>query len=240
MPPKFPSVANQLFNQQSFPEPITSNLTTPVTSPHQSTSDNPPPNNFPDLESETAIDLDTPAEELADAAETETVLSCHKISDSLQEDPIHEGYVFQPGTESCEVCPAEDGLALIDEPRSHHDHQRFMLEVLMSRQDLLQRPQSSHPEELAQVASAGKRARAEVPIKDLNAEERRLFDTAKEALKPILRKHLNPDQVLKSRWVLIWKSVANDGDKTSARKAKARLVVLGYQDPRLADVNRDA
>ena len=110
----------------------------------------------------------------------------------------------------------------------------------MSRQDLLQRPQSSHPEELAQVASAGKRARAEVLIKDLNAEERRLFDTAKEALKPILRKHLNPDQVLKSRWALIWKSVANDGDKTSARKAKARLVVLGYQDPRLADVNRDA
>ena len=94
------------------------------------------------------------------------------------------------------------------------------------------------------------RARAEVQIKDLTAAERKLFDAAKEAelscwlqtsaLKPMLRKHLNPDQILRSRWVLTWKNVCNDDEQTNARKAKARLVVLGYQDPRLTEVNRDA
>ncbi|CAL1160551.1 unnamed protein product, partial [Cladocopium goreaui] len=83
--------------------------------------------------------------EIVDAAETENVLSCYEISDFLQEDPIHEWNVFQSGTESSDICLAEDGLPLLD------------------------------------VASAGKRARAEVQIKDLTAAERRLFDTAKEA-----------------------------------------------------------
>ena len=102
----------------------------------------------------------------------------------------------------------------------------------------------------SQVASASKRARAEVQIKDLTAEDCKLFAAAKEAelacwlqtsaLKPILRKHLNPDQILKSRWVLTWKAVSDSDDKSNSRKAKARLVVLGYQDPRLTEVNRDA
>ena len=35
-------------------------------------------------------------------------------------------------------------------------------------------------------------------------------------------------------------NVCNDDEQTNARKAKARLVVLGYQDPRLTEVNRDA
>ena len=233
-----------------FPEPITSNLTTPVISPHQSITDNTTSNNFPNFESENAIDLDTPNEEPIDAAETENVLSCYEISDFLHENPIHEWNVFQPGTEFHDVCLAEDGLPLLDEPMCHHDHQCFMMEVPMSRQDLIQWSQSSHPEELAQVASAGKRARAEVQIKDLTAAERKLFDAAKEAelscwlqtsaLKPMLRKHLNPDQILRSRWVLTWKNVCNDDEQTNARKAKARLVVLGYQDPRLTEVNRDA
>lgn len=120
----------------------------------------------------------------------------------------------------------------------------------MSRQDLIQWSQATHPEELAQVATAGKRARAEVQIKDMNAQERQLFAKAKEAelscwlqtsaLKPILRKHLNPEQILKSRWVLTWKHVPSEDNQSEGKKAKARLVALGYQDPRLTEVNRDA
>ena len=64
---------------------------------------------------------------------------------------------------------------------------------------------AEHPEELAQIASAGKRARAEVQIKDLTQADRKLFEAAKDAelscwlqtsaLKPVLRKHLNPEQI---------------------------------------------
>jgi hypothetical protein len=106
-----------------FPEPITSNLTTPVISPHQSITDNIPSNNFPNFESESAIDLDAHNEEPVETAETENVLSCYEISDSLHENPIHEWNVFQPGTESHDVCLAEDGLPLLEEPMCHHDHQ---------------------------------------------------------------------------------------------------------------------
>lgn len=62
---------------------------------------------------------------------------------------------------------------------------------------------------LAWLASIGKRARAEVCIKNLNLEEKLLIEMAKDAelncwiqtsaLKPILRRKLNPEQILKSR-----------------------------------------
>ena len=120
----------------------------------------------------------------------------------------------------------------------------------MSRQDLLRWHSAEHPENLACFASAGKRARAEVHLKDLSAEDRRLFDIAKNAeltcwlqtsaLRPILRKSLNPAQILRSRWVLTWKPVEGQNGEIQGRKAKARLVVLGYMDPRRTEVARDA
>ena len=60
------------------------------------------------------------------------------------------------------------------------------------------------------------------------------------ALKPILRKSLNPEQILRSRWVLTWKPIEGADGQVNSRKAKARLVVLGYMDPKLTEVARDA
>ena len=57
------------------------------------------------------------------------------------------------------------------------------------------------------------------------------------AIKAILRKKLNPAQILKSRWILTWKASEPGEDR---KRAKARLVVLGFQDPKLVEVMRDA
>ena len=86
--------------------------------------------------------------------------------------------------------------------------------------------------------------------KTFSAEDRRLFDIAKNAeltcwlqtsaLRPILRKSLNLDQILRSRRVSTWKPVEGQNSEIQGRKAKARLVVLGYLDPRLTEVARDA
>lgn len=46
---------------------------------------------------------------------------------------------------------------------------------------------------------------------------------------------MNPDQMLRSRWISKWKS-----DDHGSKKAKARLVVLGYLDPKLTEVARDS
>ena len=63
-----------------------------------------------------------------------------------------------------------------------------------------------------------------------------MFDVAKDkelncwlqtnAVRKILRHRLNPEQILRSRWVLTWKSVEDD---SGSKKAKARLVVLGLK-----------
>ncbi|CAE7260810.1 GIP, partial [Symbiodinium necroappetens] len=89
--------------------------------------------------------------------------------------------------------------------------------------------------------------KAKVNVKDLTPHELQLFEKAKEkeiqcwiqtsAIKAVLRRRLNPEQILRSRWILTWKSPEPGEDQ---RRAKARLVVLGFQDPKLVDVMRDA
>lgn len=124
------------------------------------------------------------------------------------------------------------------------------LQIELNESDIQKWNQSEKPEALIHVASVAKRSRSEVQVKNLSLEDRFLFDKAKDAelncwlqtsaLKPILRKHLNPDQILRSRWVLTWKPIEDAPSEGPHRKAKARLVVLGFQDPQLTEVVRDA
>ena len=148
------------------------------------------------------------------------------------------------------ICLAEDGLPYFEDPLECTQEECFALEIPINSADIAAWMSEEHPEEMCHVAAAGQRARAEVQVKTLTAGERKLFDIAKDnelscwistnSLKPILRQKLNPDQILKSRWVLTWKDVEADGEKPAHKKAKARLVVLGYMDPKLTSVIRDS
>ena len=125
--------------------------------------------------------------------------------------------------------------------------QAYVLEVPLKARDLRRWSQESRPEQLASIAAAGKRARVEVRVKDLSPDEKELFQDAKKkeltcwlqtsAVRRILRRQLHPERILTSRWVLTWKAPENP---TDPKRAKARLVVLGYQDPKLTDVVRDS
>ena len=150
--------------------------------------------------------------------------------------------------ESAEGPPlAEDNLPYVVDPLECSDQQAFCLEIPLKPRDLKKWAQESSPEQLATLAAVGKRARAEVRVRDLSHEELALFDQAKQkelqcwiqtsAIKAILRRSLNPSQILKSRWILTWKPPEPGEDK---KRAKARLVVLGFQDPKLVEVMRDA
>ena len=128
-----------------------------------------------------------------------------------------------------------------------HEHQAFCLEIPLKAEDLKRWTKEKAPEQLSYLASVSKRARSEVSVKDLTPQELQLFEKAKEkeiqcwiqtsAIKAVLRRRLNPEQILRSRWILTWKSPEPGEDQ---RRAKARLVVLGFQDPKLVDVMRDA
>ena len=179
------------------------------------------------------------------------ILSCFHVHhcDELT-DPLLEISTFESGSEANSILLAEDDLPFVSDPYQCHEEQCFMLEVPMSEHDLQSWWASGKPEAFAQVASASKRARAEVQLKTLTLEDRILFEKAKDAelncwiqtsaLRPILRKHLNPNQILKSRWVLTWKPIDDPAPNQPTRKAKARLVVLGFQDPQLTEVARDS
>ena len=89
------------------------------------------------------------------------------------------------------------------------------------------------------VVTSLRKKRVEIVEKRLTPEEKELIRTAKgKEIKEFLKEAVvarlqqgetvDPNEVMKMRWVLTWKK--NDDGST---KGKARLVVLGFQDPHL-------
>ena len=112
-------------------------------------------------------------------------------------------------------------------------------------------------ENIALLVSQAKKQRAEIKMKELSKEDMKLFEEAKSkeikswldigAVCKILRNKIPADQVLRCRWILTWKDgetnshLSNVGAATNtARKAKARIVVLGFEDPMLHEIERDS
>ena len=61
-------------------------------------------------------------------------------------------------------------------------------------------------------------------------------------VRKILRNQVPEGQLLRSQWVLSWKPLDEIEQKEtgSVRKAKARLVILGYEDPLTDSLPRDS
>ena len=90
----------------------------------------------------------------------------------------------------------------------------------------------------------------------LTPEERHEFELAKDSevqnwirtgtISSILRNQIPEEQVLRCRWILTWKPLDQVGDEPQSQlskrshKAKARLVVLGYLDPKIEEIPRDS
>ncbi len=107
-------------------------------------------------------------------------------------------------------------------------------------------------DQVAFLASSAKRQRAEVKLVDLNEQDRQRFYQAKtkeidqwldtETVRRILRSKIPEENILKCRWILTWKELDPTDRKAlgETHKAKARLVILGYQDPNIEEIPRDS
>ena len=129
-------------------------------------------------------------------------------------------------------------------------------EVEISREDIDQFRNSPSGFEHAFIVSAAKKQKTEVKLSNLTKEERQLFEEAKgkeiqswldtKTVCKIFRHQIPTENILRCRWILTWKDAETnshlgaDTKQSSSRKAKARLVILGYQDPSLEHLDRDS
>ena len=97
------------------------------------------------------------------------------------------------------------------------------------------------------LMAAAKKSRSEVRYSDLSSHEKKLFHEAKQkelkcwldtqTVQAIMRNKIHPSRIMSSRWILTWKE---DASQPSGRKAKARLVVKGFQDPDIGSLCSDS
>ncbi len=139
----------------------------------------------------------------------------------------------------------------------HEDH-CYHFEVEINQRDIDHWKEETRPEEMSFLVSAAKRQRSEVKISTLSPKDRQLFEDAKSkevdswlatsTVCRILRNQVPAENILRCRWILTWKDV-DEGPSTGnpkivtgvqqpRQKPKARLVVLGFEDPMVDQIPR--
>ena len=101
--------------------------------------------------------------------------------------------------------------------------------------------------EMILVATTAKKQRVEVKWRDLNEHDRALFRQAKDkevrawiehdTVERLAKGSLPPNRIMRCRWILSWKPPLPD---TTVYRPKARLVILGFEDPDISVVPNDA
>ena len=170
------------------------------------------------------------------------------------ETPAHEVPIHDPNAEDELEC---DLLTCVDiEDQQHlqgNNNMAWRFEIDCDLRPQNQPYTEKEFEEIIYLATTAKKQRTEVKLSQLTPAEREEFDRAKAAeianwlstgtVCRVLRNQLSPEQVLRCRWIYTWKPIesAEEQAKTGKnRKAKARLVVLGYLDPALEEIPRDS
>ena len=136
-------------------------------------------------------------------------------------------------------------------PLTEGEHLAWRAEIILHGHDVDRWKTESDPHEMLFLAEAAQKQRSEVRLSELSPEDLELFKQAKDkeiqnwlsnkAVERIARSQLSPEQILRCRWILTWKPLdPSDVVDHRTHKAKARLVVLGYLDPKLDEVPRDS
>jgi len=97
------------------------------------------------------------------------------------------------------------------------------------------------------IATTAKKQRVEVQWRNLSDSDKELFRQAKEkevnawishgTVRKLAKGTLPENRIMRCRWILTWKDPLPG---TSQQRAKARLVILGFEDPDINSVPNDA
>ena len=101
---------------------------------------------------------------------------------------------------------------------------------------------------LVAAPSQAKQRRVEVNFKKLNPQDKKLFEGAmhkewnswveNKVTSICSSRGIPPERIIKARWVLVWKKSSDPDDRS--RTPKARLVLVGWQDPELGKIATDS
>ena len=146
----------------------------------------------------------------------------------------------------------QDLDAAVEQPSGPDLAWRFELTVGYQELNQFQEGEESAD---AFLVSSVKKQRVEVKLHELTKGEQQEMKIAKETeiknwistktVEKLLRDKIDPKQIMKCRWILTWKPLDEEArrestDPLKTRKAKARLVVLGFMDPNLDKLQRDS
>ena len=154
------------------------------------------------------------------------------------------------------VPPENHPVQAESEPVFHttcgDDQSCLTIEIVLSAEELQQCCSKQYQDQVIFLASQAKRQKVEVKMQDLKGSELQEMIGAKakeidqwlatDTVRRIARNKIPEDQILRTRWVLTWKPL-DPKDQAScgrSKKAKARLVILGFEDPAIETLERDA
>ena len=109
------------------------------------------------------------------------------------------------------------------------------------------------PDEVALTASEARKKKVEIKMSNLSADDQFLFAKAKHkeitawlkhgTVRKVSKGRIPDHAIMRCRWILSWKT-ANGTEKPcdvkNGQKAKARLVVVGFEDPDIGELSSDA
>lgn len=180
--------------------------------------------------------------ELGDTVTMETDTQSTRTDPDME--PVYNAIIAENGTSEADIL-LEDMQTPWNKTDAHSEASVSLNFDMPCQQfqRFLQQPAECLP---CLVAAANKSSN-EVVYRDLDPSERELFQQAKakelkcwldtDTVQAILRSRIHPSRILSSRWVLTWKE---DKSSPSGRKAKARLVIKGFQDPDIGQLSSDS
>ena len=177
--------------------------------------------------------------------------------DMAQSAPLPEPESLDPSAIPVPESASDDELFVDTDQECYalQEDQCWCLEVEVNNHDIAKWKHSDKPHEMSFLVSAAKRQRSEVKMSTLSPEHRKLFAEAKDkevsswlstnTVARILRHQVPTENILRCRWILTWKPVDPESptdQKNQKPKVvpKARLVVLGYEDPLVHEIPRDS
>ena len=111
-------------------------------------------------------------------------------------------------------------------------------------------PRDVHSEKGVWMLNQKVKKNAEVVLRKLCESEKEEFNQAmskeiqsyvmSEAVRICESKGIPINRILQMRWVYTWKTETDTEGRQTGKRAKARLIVKGFQDPRLTHLPREA